>query len=183
MADTARIGVITAPRESNGGTHCAFFYGTLMAPEVFFTVCYRTARVPEAIARLHDFRPALLKGYCRRRVRSADYPGIVEDAGHEVRGTYVTGLTDANMAHLDRFEGSEYERRTVRVRVLVPRIGEAEGSAGVDYVEGEEQEAEVYVYLYRDQLEEKEWDFEHFRQEKLRAWTRDGLEFDPFEVL
>ncbi|KAH8882772.1 hypothetical protein GQ53DRAFT_753301 [Thozetella sp. PMI_491] len=154
--------------------HCAFFYGTLMVPEVFYSVCYNSKEVAPEIAKLHAFHPAILHGYCRRRVESADYPGITEDPEHEVFGTYTTGLTKANMEKLDFFEGSQYERRKVKVKLLT-KVGDAKG---VGNVEGEERTAEVYVYLNKNELESKEWDLEEFRREKLQRWTRAGYVFE-----
>lgn len=139
-----------------------------MAPEVFYTVCYGSAKVHPSRAQLHTFRPALLEGYCRRRVRHADYPGITEDKDHQVFGTYTTGLTDANMRRLDSFEGSQYVRRKVKVTLLT-KVG---NTNGVGNAKGEEKDAEVYVFTSKDDLEDEEWDLEEFRREKLRFWTR-----------
>lgn len=124
-----------------------------MVPDVFYSVCYGTKDVPEAYAKLHSFHPAILHGYCRRRVRYADYPGIIEDKDHQVFGTYATGLTWANMVKLDYFEGGQYERRTVTVKLL-DKVGNAKGEGNV---EGEERTAEVYVYRVKRDLEEREW--------------------------
>ncbi|KAI1129442.1 AIG2-like family-domain-containing protein [Nemania abortiva] len=156
------------------GTHAAFFYGTLMAPEVFFTVCYRNSIDNVAVLKkLHQFKPAILHGYCRRRVKWADYPGITPDPEHEVRGVYVTGLTSANMKHLDDFEGSEYDRKTVKVRLL-SKVGDDKGTGNV---EGEEVECEVYVFNKLGELENREWDFEEFRTQKMKKWTREDYGF------
>jgi len=141
-----------------------------MAAEVFYSVCYGTKDVHSSIAQLHTFHPAILHGYCRRRVQWADYPGIIEDEEHQVFGTYTTGLTDANMQKLDYFEGSEYVRRKVKVKLLT-EVGDATGEGNV---EGEEVEAEVYVFKEKEGLEDKEWDLEEFRREKMRLWTRCG---------
>ncbi|KAF3064680.1 Protein AIG2 [Daldinia childiae] len=156
-------------------THAAFFYGTLMAAEVFFTVCYRFSTENVALLKsLHDFKPAILHGYCRRRVQFADYPGITPDPNHEVRGMYVTGLTDANMFHLDAFEGSEYDRKTVKARLL-SKVGDDKGQGNV---EGEEVECEVYVFKHPNHLEDREWDFEEFRTQKMKNWTREDYGFE-----
>ncbi len=136
-------------------------------------MCYNNKDVPSAIAGLHTFQSAILHGYCRRRVQYADYPGITEDLDHQVFGTFTTGLTDANLEKLDYFEGSEYERRKVKVKLLT-KVGDAKG---VGNVEGEERTAEVYVWKPQDGLEDKEWDLEEFRREKLRLWTRAGYVF------
>ncbi|KAI2473783.1 BtrG-like protein [Annulohypoxylon bovei var. microspora] len=157
-------------------TQAAFFYGTLMAPEVFFTVCYRmTPKENVAVLRgLHDFKPAILHGFCRRRVIGVDYPGIIPDKDHEVRGMFVTGLTSTNMYHLDKFEGSEYERRTVKARLL-SKVGDDKGRGNV---EGDEVECEVYVFNSPDRLEDREWDFKEFRAHKMKKWTREDYGFE-----
>ncbi|CAJ2507488.1 Uu.00g086740.m01.CDS01 [Anthostomella pinea] len=156
-------------------THAAFFYGTLMAAEVFFTVCYRasTESVP-FLKSLHNFQPAILHGYCRRRIKHAEYPGITPDPEHEIRGVYVTGLTDANMYHLDQFEGMEYDREKVKIRLL-SEVGDSKGQGNI---EGKEVECEVYVFNQPEKLEDREWDFEEFRTEKMKRWTREDYGFE-----
>ncbi|KAL6691543.1 AIG2-like family domain-containing protein [Trichoderma pleuroticola] len=151
------------------GENKAFFYGTLMAPEVFFSVCYGDKQPPQAIQDLHTFTPAILDGYCRHRVQYADYPAIVAEEGHCVRGMYATGLTEANLQKLDIFEGSEYKRINTKVKLLKLE-GEKE-------VEGEVKEASVYVFLNANDLEKREWDFEEFRQQKMQMWTRGDWAF------
>ncbi|KAK4110641.1 hypothetical protein N656DRAFT_799775 [Canariomyces notabilis] len=168
---------------SDDGTHCAFFYGTLMVPQVFYSVCYGSQEVPKEIAALHTFNAAILPGYRRHRVKYADYPGITEEEGGEVFGSFVTGLTKANMEKLDYFEGGQYERRKVTVKVLKD-VGIAEGASGSQGYH-EEKTAEVYVFLHKDDLEPVEWDLEEFRREKLRYWTRAGHDwgdYDPAKV-
>ncbi|KAI1188833.1 AIG2-like family-domain-containing protein [Nemania serpens] len=158
------------------GASAAFFYGEFyhMAPEVFFTVCYRSSTDHiSTLKKLHQFQPAILHGYCRRRIKFADYPGITPDPNHEVRGMYVTGLTAANMQHLDHFEGAEYDRKTVKVRLL-SQVGDDKGSGNV---EGKEVECEVYVFNRPSQLEDREWDFKEFRTQKMKMWTREDYGF------
>ncbi|GAB0143293.1 hypothetical protein EsHS_00003815 [Epichloe bromicola] len=146
------------------GEGSAFVYGTLMAREIFFSVCYNDESPPKVIRDLHTFTPAVLRDFCRHRVKFADYPGAVPEAGHQIKGILVTGLTDANIEKLDYFEGSEYERRKVQVQVL-EKVGE-------DEVPGKEASTFVYVFLKADDLEKREWDFEEFRREKMSIWTR-----------
>ncbi|KAF3022977.1 hypothetical protein E8E14_009659 [Neopestalotiopsis sp. 37M] len=165
---------------TNGdGTGTAFFYGTLMAAEVFFTVCYRNSPIDVGVLKsLHQFRPAVLHGYCRRRVKHADYPGITPDAGHDVRGVLVTGLTSANLHHLDYFEGSEYAREKVRVRLLT-KVGDDDGKGNV---EGDDEvETDVYVFKHPESLEDREWDFHEFRTQKMKNWTREDYGFEDSE--
>ncbi|PKS10847.1 hypothetical protein jhhlp_002604 [Lomentospora prolificans] len=146
--------------EPNGanGPFTAFFYGTLqMAPEVLFSVIYGQKKPGKVFEDLHTINPAILNGHVRRRVSFADYPGVVPQEGESVRGMYVTGLTDANIGRLDVFEGVEYVRRKVQVRLIET---------------DEVKETETYIYLHPDHLEKGEWDFEHFKKEKLALWSR-----------
>ncbi|POS75487.1 hypothetical protein DHEL01_v206115 [Diaporthe helianthi] len=155
-------------------TRTAFFYGTLMEPQVFFSVCYDNKDPPEEIRKRHDFQPAVLHGHCRRRVRGADYPGMVEDADHSVRGAVISGITAANLARLDFFEGSSYDRRVVRAKLLT-KVGDEKGEGNV---EGEQVITESYIFLNKGELEDKEWDFAEFRRDKLKKWTRAGYVFE-----
>ncbi|QUC22396.1 uncharacterized protein UV8b_06637 [Ustilaginoidea virens] len=152
------------------GDEAAFVYGTLMAAEVFFSVCYGDKHPPLAIQNLHTFTAAILEDYCRHRVRFADYPAAVPEKGHNIRGIRITGLTDANLEKLDYFEGSEYERRKVKVRLL-EKDGDTE-------VVGDEMSASVYVFLKAEALEKREWDFDEFRREKMNSWTRGDWSYD-----
>jgi len=144
-----------------------------MAPEVFFTVCYNMSRPPPALANDHSFHPAVLPGFSRRRVKTEDYPGITEQEGHEVRGTLATGLTETNIYRLDYFEGGEYERRILKVKVLKHK-----NDGGPEGEEWEDVNASVYVFQNPDRLEAREWDYEEFRREKLQKWSRADYVFD-----
>lgn len=145
-----------------------------MEPQVFFSVCYDNKDPPEEIRKRHTFQPAVLHGYCRRRVRSADYPGMVEDADHAVRGAVISGVTKANLERLDFFEGAAYDRRVVRPKLLT-KVGNEKGEGNE---EGEQIITESYIFLDKDWLEDKEWDFAEFRRDKLKKWTRAGYVFE-----
>ncbi|KAJ2981923.1 hypothetical protein NQ176_g1723 [Zarea fungicola] len=149
------------------GEFTAFFYGTLMAPEVFFSVCYGTKAPAEVIQKLHTFTPAILDDFGRHRVLGADYPAIVPEKGQSVRGFYVTGLTDANMDKLNHYEGDEYVLENVQVRL------EGDGSDSSETA-GQVRDTSVYVFLHPEVLERREWDFEEFRRDAMRFWTRNG---------
>jgi hypothetical protein len=96
-------------------------------------------------------------------VKNADYPAILPNTDSTVRGTLVSGLTDGDIWRLDIFEGSEYARRKVRVKIL----DDAHGG-----VEGEEVEAETYIWISgRHRLEDEEWDFDEFVREKMGRWV------------
>lgn len=148
-----------------------------MAPEVFFTVCFRLSRPPPALVREYEFRNAVLPGYTRHRVQHQEYPGIVPDKtkGASVRGILIGGVTPANQHHLDIFEGSEYERRTVEV--VLDEVEDANGKKP-ENTEKKTVKAQVYVYKYPEGLERREWDFDEFRREKMHKWARADYTFE-----
>jgi gamma-glutamylcyclotransferase (GGCT)/AIG2-like uncharacterized protein YtfP len=148
----------------------AFFYGTLMAPQVLHRVCHGSMAPDNPIYANHKLEtyPAILHNFRRHRVKYADYPAILPTEGSTVRGTYVTGLTDADIWRLDIFEGSEYKREKVKARMLTT-VGDNHGKGNV---EGEEVEAETYIWISgKDSLEDGEWDFGEFQKEKMRFWV------------
>ena len=149
-----------------------------MVPAVMYRVIYQDPNPPPSTRAVTKFHPALLHGYRRRRVANADYPGLTE--GKEVpnatvRGSYVSGLTDADIRYLDRFEGSWYRRENVKVRLLKD-VGLTESADESGAQDIEEAEAETYVFIAgEDHLEPGEWDFEEFRREKARYWSGEEL--------
>lgn len=129
-----------------------------MAPQVLHRVCHGSSDPENLTFKTHKLKsyPAVLHNHRRHRVEGADYPAIVPYQGAAVRGSYVTGLTDADIWRLDIFEGSEYRRVKVRARLL-DKVGENDGEGNV---EGEEVEAETYVWISSPHdLENQEWDF------------------------
>lgn len=152
----------------------AFFYGTLMAPQVLHRVCHGSSDPNNPIFKNHKFTTyhAILHDHRRHRVKGMDYPGIVPHPGATVRGTVVTGLTDADIWRLDIFEGDQYSREFVKPRIL-KQTGDEDGKGRV---EGEEVEAETYIFTSDpDELEDREWDFAEFEREKMRFWVgREG---------
>ena len=145
-----------------------------MAPPVLHRVVHGPAPPTELQKSLLKVKPAVLHGFCRRRVRSADYPAIVPSQGASVRGSYVSGLTDADMWRLDMFEGDEYTRQKVKVSLL-DWVGDANGKGNV---EGEEREVETYIWIAsKERLEEDEWDFAEFKREKMHRWVQSETEY------
>jgi hypothetical protein len=140
-----------------------------MAPEVLHRVCYglsniRLDPVKAKLAASLSINHAILHEYCRHQVAMADYPGIVPEKGHTVRGTYVTGLTDGDIYRLDTFEGSEYRRSKVTVALLIP-------DSQNNLVEKDEVQTETYVFTAgTDRLKKEEWDYDVFRKEKMHRW-------------
>lgn len=154
-------------------THSAFFYGTLMSPTVLHSVLQVQTHTPTT----HTVTPAILPSHARHRVKSAPYPGIIPTSPeHSVRGTLVSNLTDADMKRLDAFEGDEYERRKVRVRLVqVPLKDDGVAETRVKGEEGVEREVEAETYIWIagvDQLEDGEWDFDQFVKDNMGTFLR-----------
>lgn len=157
-----------------------------MAPKVLRRVCHGPHAHESATSTVITVRPALLKSHRRHRVLGAEYPAIVPHESSTVRGTLVEGLTDGDIWRLDIFEGDEYERKKVSVRVIT---SEEQGTGGEpsEGQLGNEIEAESYIWIAGEhQLEDEEWDFDEFMREKMVYWageqgeTRDDMrgEFD-----
>lgn len=175
-----------------------------MAPQILHRVLHMQtgARSSETQSPRLQVKPAILHGYQRRRVKGADYPGIIpassttttttsSSSSSSVLGTLVTSLTASDIRQLDYFEGSEYIKERVTVRILQesPSVGgRLEGSVAkpadgrlrdvLDAAraevadEGEEVRALTYVFVGGEgRLEEGEWDFETFKKERLAWWV------------
>lgn len=180
-----------------------------MAPQMLHRVIHGSPDPEPWQKALIRFQPALLHGYRRHRVRGADYPGIIPETATEteteiatespsdtaVLGVLVSGLTEGDMYRLDKYEGGEYVKETVKVRTMrtsaqeeeegakakegeekatwetqLQHVLDAAGSHVAD--EGEEVVAATYVWIAgKERLEEREWDFETFKREKLAWWV------------
>lgn len=146
-----------------------------MEPQVLYRVCYGSSTPSSFQKSLLTIRPAILHAHCRRRVLDRDYPAIIPSPHDSVRGTYVQGLTDGDIFRLDIFEGDEYERRKVKIRLL----DVAGNDGGEGNVEGEEVEVATYIWVAgEDELEDGEWDFGEFRREKMQRWIGGREEYD-----
>ncbi|KAL8657631.1 MAG: hypothetical protein Q9226_001716 [Calogaya cf. arnoldii] len=138
-----------------------------MAPQVLYRVCYGTSTPTLFQKSFLSFRPALLHQHRRHKVLHHDYPAVILQRSSSVRGTYVRGLTDGDIYRLDIFEGNEYERRRVNIKIL-----DVEGNeAGEGNVQEEEVEVETYIWVAgEEKLEGGEWDFAEFRRAKMHNW-------------
>lgn len=146
-----------------------------MAPKVLHRVCYGSSNPDPSQASLLTVCPAILPGYTRHKVRFCDYPAIVPSSnGSAVRGTYVRGLTDGDIWRLDIFEGIQYSRKQVKIKLLFA-VGDEPGRGSV---EGEEVEVETYIWTAgKEELEESEWEFEKFTREKMKRWIGEDEEY------
>lgn len=149
-----------------------------MVPEILWRVIYGN-RDPEPWQKsLTKIRPAILEGYSRHRVQSADYPAVRKCPGATVRGSICTGLTEGDMWRLDIFEGSEYIKEKVRAKILIDNvtIDTTIPDDKIDEYIVDEIEAEVYVWKNgKENLIEQPWDFTEFRANKMRMWTGESL--------
>jgi Gamma-glutamyl cyclotransferase, AIG2-like len=150
-----------------------------MAPQVLYRVLFGDSKPRKKKRDQLTIVPALLHSYCRHKVYMADYPGIIPQEGKSVLGVYVTGLDDLNIARLDIFEGDQYRREKVKVRLLDNvRLQEGVHNLQVGRTEGQEVEAETYVFEDKDDLVEEEWDYQEFVREKMWRWADTSEEYD-----
>jgi len=157
-------------------TYTCFFYGTLMAFPILSRVIYGTQYCDPWQKERLRIRPAILYDHCRHRVRGVDYPGVIPQQGKCVRGTVVEGLSKMDIEKLDYFEGNEYDRRMVAVKVL---LDEKQIENKETHREGETLQANIYVWVEGNHyLEDEEWDFEHFVKAKLRNWVGESRNFE-----
>jgi gamma-glutamylcyclotransferase (GGCT)/AIG2-like uncharacterized protein YtfP len=124
-----------------------FAYGTLVLPEVVGALI---GRVPAA-------EPAALEGFVRGMVHGRPYPAIRERPGAITRGLVYEPVSSRELRLLDRFEGSIYARRSVRVRTPAGRA----------------LTAEVYVLKprHRHVLGASPWDAERFAERHLAGYV------------
>jgi gamma-glutamylcyclotransferase (GGCT)/AIG2-like uncharacterized protein YtfP len=124
-----------------------YAYGTLQEPDVFRLIVGRS--IAAAAAMLED--------HARFRLRNEVYPAIVAQAGQSVAGLLYAGVTAAELARLDEYEGRLFERKELWV-----------SSAGTPTL------AFTYVLRERERhlLSAEPWDIEQFRREHLASYLR-----------
>lgn len=170
----------------------AFFYGTLLHPQVL-------KRVLDHDGNHLQVAPAILLEYTRHRVRDCDYPAIISSSASQawfkselsmeqrsVRGTLVTGLSDEDLALIDLFEGEEYNRALVAVHPLTactPFMDSLDGVATINFQDSASQtqallpamSAHTYIWANdANSLLPEFWSFDEFVQEKLWRWVGKG---------
>ncbi|KAJ7494766.1 hypothetical protein B0H11DRAFT_1857826 [Mycena galericulata] len=171
----------------------AFFYGTLMHPKILRRVIGHDG---------DDLKicPAALLNFTRHCVKYADYPGIIPYSEgrslfkHEidreacsVRGTMVTGLSKSDIALLDLFEGSEYDRKAVQVHPLSGLVNLSSYTMPTgtpsplpsDSDLRDPVEVETYVYGDISGLMPEIWDFDDFVQKNAWKWYGYGSRNNP----
>ena len=96
-----------------------FVFGTLMDAKTRFRVLGRT--LPRSW-----IRPVRVDGYVRVQVAGRPYPMLAAKAGGRVMGLAIRNLSPRDFARLDEYEGEEYIRAPVGVRLSSGRMARAE---------------------------------------------------------
>ncbi|KAI7876413.1 hypothetical protein K492DRAFT_172561 [Lichtheimia hyalospora FSU 10163] len=157
-------------------SNAAFFYGTLISSKVQLRVlCGSSDTTPASILKLSSLRmrPAILKGHKRYALKNRPYPGIVATGNDQdsVRGIVCEGLSQADVHRLDLYEGDEYKRDQVQVFAIDEEDDIAISCQAYIWTEG------------NDQLENYDWDEEHFIKVKAATWLQDPEEFSEVDKL
>lgn len=140
-----------------------------MVPEILYRVCYGKDSSEHFKKGELVVKPAILQGFCRKKARNLDYPGIIRKEGSSMRGMAVTGLTEKHVKRLDIFEGDEYAREKVTVEILNEANDENEKKTNTKL------EVETYVWIAgEDKLEPGEWDLDEFMKVKMDHWSGDA---------
>ncbi len=107
---------------------------------------------------------ACLADHARHPLRGQDYPGMQPCAGSSVSGRLYLDVGEAACARLDAFEGEQYERTAVTVKLS----------------DGRELEAWTYLFKpeFSAQLEAGEWDVQRFEREGKARFIAGYVGFD-----
>jgi len=130
-----------------------FTYGSLMCADIMAAVCGFTPEVSAAV----------LPGYARHAVRDEDYPAIVAESSRQVAGRLYAGINASAWERLDSFEGNQYQRQLVQLRLD----------------DGRSIDAWTYVFRpqYRSLLLPGDWDFDAFLREGKQRFEARYLGF------
>lgn len=124
-----------------------FVYGTLIFPKIMQAVTGKT--FDGQTARLHDFAAF--------KVIGESYPGLWHLEGVTTEGVLYHGLSEEELAMIDRYEGEEYQREILEVETEDGRV----------------HRAWVYMYrpAYRHMLSEVPWSAEHFNEQDINEYV------------
>jgi gamma-glutamylcyclotransferase (GGCT)/AIG2-like uncharacterized protein YtfP len=125
-----------------------FAYGTLQIPEILVQLLGRTLPAAHAV----------LAGYRCFRVADKPYPAIIATPGASVSGLIHSGVSEIELAHLDRYEGELYERRLVDLQTATGVV------PGFAYVLRAD---------HREQLGSEGWDLASFRRDHLAHYLEE----------
>lgn len=140
-------------------SHDLFAYGTLMVREVF-----------DRVAGGHwSALPARIDNYAAYKVNGTHYPALVPKVGESQPGTFLTGIDTTTLLRLDAYEGQEFKRSLLPVRVFLDQ-------------NKVEDARTAWVYLlkpgYRNRLTRERWSTKRFAAEWLAEYLRDLETFE-----
>ena len=131
-----------------------FAYGSLMCEDIMRSVAGECQQL--SAATLHDYQRMAIKG--------ESYPAITQVKGGVVNGVVYTGISDAGLIQLDKFEGEMYQR--VERKLVLDNA----------------QQLMVFVYEikpeYIERLDNKSWSFKHFIQHAKHTFIAEYSGFD-----
>ena len=122
--------------------------------------CYGTLCIAEIMRRVSNgvtaSTPATLRNFACHSLVGLDYPAITPRRGARVSGVLYQGLSRAQLARLDNYEGAQYRR----VRVWV------------NDSQGHSLQTWTYVLQprYYHRLSQAGWSLERFRRERLARY-------------
>ena len=126
-----------------------FAYGTLLIPEIWTKVTGRIDRGD----------PAVVKGFCVRRVLDDLYPVLIRNAGESANGVVYRDIDRQMWRTLERYETDFYVRRSV-----IALLNDSTGA--------QECEAFVLPEAHRRFASNEPWDVETFEREDLDEYLR-----------
>lgn len=135
-----------------------FTYGTLQSDAIWRRVSQQEC---ESVA-------GEAHGFLARRVRSADYPAMVEQEDGVVPGLVYVGVGPEAVRRLDAFEGAEYIRRPIAVRCA----------------DGRERRCQAYLLApsCRGRLSDEPWTLDAFLgSDAYHRFTRTYVGFPTVE--
>ncbi|GJR45920.1 AIG2-like protein D [Tanacetum coccineum] len=130
-----------------------FVYGSLLSDDVVRVLLNRIPRTA----------PAILNGYHRFSIKGRVYPAIIPVENKKVTGRVLSGLSAMELDILDTYEAEEYDKRTVDVSLL----DTSEVIQAYAYVWGNSTDPDLYG----------DWDFEDFKESKLKAYVEMTKDF------
>ena len=134
-------------------TH-VFTYGSLMFEQVW----------NEVVRGIYRSCPGTVSGFVRRSIQHEHYPAMLPGpVSSKVEGVLYLDIDAEDLARLDQFEGSIYDRRDVQVMT-----------------DNNSHAAQAYVLndSYRNLVSEQEWDPEKFQDEGIHQFLGGYFGFD-----
>ena len=124
-----------------------FTYGSLIFPEVLDALTER----------YFEHEDITVPGFERRTLIGKPYPGVIRNDGTSVEGRLWFDLDRDSVEILDRFEDTDYERRSIEIETRTRgRVN-----------------ASMYIIpdSLKQTLSDEPWDKEHFMREHLAEYV------------